>query len=81
MCQVYWDISLCYGSNMLLLWTILILYETVNVTDGSDDVRDELFSNSLVTLSEIQNVDKDYIHIAMIMCESIKKDSKLQGLF
>ena len=60
---------------MLLLWVSLVLHETINVIDGHD-VRDEIFSYDLVALSELQNVDKTYIHIAMIMCESNKNDSQ-----
>ena len=70
------------------MWlVILVLLKSAVIADESD-VRDDMFITDLVTISEIQNTDKDYIHVAMIICDSnktnsqqnrIKNDSKSRG--
>ena len=46
------------------------------VIADESDVRDDMFITDLVTISEIQNTDKDYIHVAMIICDSNKTNSQ-----
>ena len=58
------------------MWlVILVLLKSAVIADESD-VRDDMFITDLVTISEIQNTDKDYIHVAMIICDSNKTNSQ-----
>ena len=58
------------------MWlVILVLLKSAVIADESD-VRDDMFINDLIHISEIQNTNKDYIHIAMIICDSNKTNSQ-----
>ena len=46
---------------------ILILVAVILVISAKYDVRDDVFFDRLVGLSEVRNTENSYIHIAMIV--------------
>ena len=58
------------------MWLVILVLLKSDVIADESDVRDDMFITDLVTISEIQNTDKDYIHVAMIICDSNKTNSQ-----